>query len=63
MNTTHNTKTKRLIAALGVGDGDDGLMAEFRFFAHAIWLLILCALLWLLTYALTGPLLAYPWSN
>ena len=38
-------------------------MAEFRFFAQAIWLLIFCALLALLTFALTGPLFAYPWSN
>ena len=36
---------------------------QFRFFARAIWLLILCALVWLLTYAVTGPLFAYPWSN
>jgi hypothetical protein len=46
-----------------VGDGNDDLMAEFRrFFAQAIWL-ILCALLCLLMFALTGPLFAYPWSN
>jgi hypothetical protein len=46
-----------------VGDGNDDLMAEFRrFFAQAIWLLILCALLWLLTFAFT-PLWVYPWSN
>jgi hypothetical protein len=36
---------------------------QFRIFARAIWLLILCALVWLLTYAVTGPLFAYPWSN
>ena len=36
---------------------------RFRFFARAIWLLILCALVWLLTAAVTGPLFAYPWSN
>jgi len=36
---------------------------QFRVFARAIWLLILCALVWLLTYAATGPLFAYPWSN
>ena len=36
---------------------------QFRFFARAIWLLILCALVWLLMYATTGPLFAYPWSN
>jgi hypothetical protein len=36
---------------------------EFRFFARAIWLLILCALVWFLTSAVTGPLFAYPWSN
>jgi hypothetical protein len=36
---------------------------QFRFFAQAIWLLILCALVWLLTAAVTGPLFAYPWSN
>jgi hypothetical protein len=29
----------------------------------AIQLLILCALAWLLTYGVTGPLFAYPWSN
>jgi hypothetical protein len=54
---------RAIMGAVDGLDGDDGLMAEFRFFAHAIWLLILCALLWLLTYALTGPLFAYPWSN
>ena len=36
---------------------------QFRYFARAIWLLILCALVLLLTYAGTGPLFAYPWSN
>jgi hypothetical protein len=36
---------------------------QFRFFARTIWLLILCALMALLTSALTGPLFAYPWSN
>ena len=36
---------------------------QFRIFARAIWLLILCALVWLLAYASTGPLFAYPWSN
>ena len=36
---------------------------QFRFFARTIWLLILCALVWLLTSAVTGPLFAYPWSN
>jgi hypothetical protein len=36
---------------------------QLRFFAQAIWLLILCALAWLLTSAVTGPLFAYPWSN
>ncbi len=36
---------------------------QFRYFARAIWLLILCALVWLLTSAVTGPLFAYPWSN
>ncbi len=46
-----------------VGEGDDGLMAEFRFFARAIWLLIFCALMSLLLFAVTGPLFAYPWSN
>jgi hypothetical protein len=46
-----------------VGDGNDDLTAEFRrFFAQAFWLLILCALLWLLTFGLT-PLWVYPWSN
>jgi hypothetical protein len=37
--------------------------SQFRFLARAIWLLILCAALWLLTYAVVGPLFAYPWSN
>ena len=36
---------------------------QFRFFAQAIWLLILCALVWLFASAVTGPLFAYPWSN
>jgi hypothetical protein len=46
-----------------VGDGNKDLMAEFRrFFAGAIWLLILCALLWLFTFKVT-PLWVYPWSN
>ena len=36
---------------------------QFRLLARAIWLLILCALVWLLTSAVTGPLFAYPWSN
>ena len=36
---------------------------QFRFFARAIWLVILCGLVWLLTSAVTGPLFAYPWSN
>jgi hypothetical protein len=36
---------------------------QFRFFARAIWLLILFALVWLFTSAVTGPLFAYPWSN
>ena len=36
---------------------------QIRFFARAIWLLILCALVWLLTSAVTEPLFAYPWSN
>ena len=47
---------------LSVGDGDDGLIGEFSFFARAVWLLILCALAWLLTFLLTGPLWVYPWS-
>lgn len=36
---------------------------RFRFLAQAIWLLILCALVWLLTSTVIGPLFAYPWSN
>jgi hypothetical protein len=36
---------------------------QFRFFAQAIWLVILCALVWLFTSGVTGPLFAYPWSN
>jgi hypothetical protein len=35
---------------------------QFRLFARAIWLLILCALAGLLATAVTGPLFAYPWS-
>lgn len=35
---------------------------QFRFFARAIWLLMLCALVALLASAVTGPLFAYPWS-
>jgi hypothetical protein len=51
---------RAIMGAVDGLDGDDGLMAEFRFFAHAIWLLILCTLLWLLTYALTGHCLRTP---
>lgn len=40
-----------------------GSANQFRFFARAIGLLILCALVWLLASAVTGPLFAYPWSN
>ena len=40
-----------------------GSANQFRFFAQAIWLLILCALVLLLISAITGPLFAYPWSN
>jgi hypothetical protein len=40
-----------------------GSANQLRFFAQAIWLLILCALVWLLASAITGPLFAYPWSN
>lgn len=36
---------------------------QIRFFAQAIWVLILCALVWLLASAVPGPLFAYPWSN
>jgi hypothetical protein len=36
---------------------------QFRLFARAIWLLILCTLMALLASAVTGPLFAYPWSN
>lgn len=36
---------------------------QLRFVARATWLLIVCALAWLLTSAVTGPLFAYPWSN
>ena len=36
---------------------------QFRFVAQAIGLLALCALVWLLTSAVIGPLFAYPWSN
>jgi hypothetical protein len=40
-----------------------GSANQFRVFTRAMWLLILCALVWFLTWALTGPLFAYPWSN
>jgi hypothetical protein len=46
-----------------LGEGADDLMAEFRFFARGIWLLIFCALMSLLLFAVIGPLFAYPWSN
>jgi hypothetical protein len=36
--------------------------SQFRFVAPAIWLLILCAMVWLFTSAV-GPLFSYPWSN
>jgi hypothetical protein len=34
-----------------------------RSIGRLIGLLIFCALAWLLTSAVTGPLFAYPWSN
>jgi hypothetical protein len=37
--------------------------SQLRHVARSIWLLIVCALVWLLIYAATGPLFAYPWSN
>jgi hypothetical protein len=43
--------------------GDDDRISEFSYFARAIWLVVLCVLAWLLTYALTGPLWVYPWSE
>lgn len=36
---------------------------QFRFVAQAIWLVVLCAVVWLLTSTVIGPLFAYPWSN
>ena len=36
---------------------------QFRIVAQTIWLLMLCALVWLLASEITGPLFAYPWSN
>ena len=36
---------------------------QFRLLARAVWLLVLCAVVWILTYEATGPLFAYPWSN
>jgi hypothetical protein len=36
---------------------------QIRFFAQAIWVLILCALVWFLASTVPGPLFAYPWSN
>jgi hypothetical protein len=35
---------------------------QFRLIARAVLLLILCALTWLFTSAVVGPLFAYPWS-
>ena len=35
---------------------------QFRLFARAIWLLILCALVWLFTFKVSA-LWVYPWSN
>ena len=55
----------RLSTVIGyeVGDENDDLMAEVkRFVGGAILLLMLCAMLWLLTFALT-PLWVYPWSD
>ncbi|WP_156772258.1 hypothetical protein [Mycobacterium sp. 1245805.9] len=46
-----------------VGGRNDDLKAAFRLLAHAIWLMIIVAVLSLLASALTGPLFAYPWSN
>ncbi len=40
-----------------------GSANQFRIIARVMALLMLCALAWLLTYAATGPLFAYPWSN
>jgi hypothetical protein len=37
--------------------------SQLRILAQAIWLLILCALAWLLSSTVIGPLFAYPWSN
>ena len=46
-----------------VGDGNDDPKPEFRrFFGGAIWVLLLCALVWLLTFAFP-PLWLYPWSD
>ena len=36
---------------------------QFRLLARAVWLIVLCAVVWILTYEATGPLFAYPWSN
>jgi hypothetical protein len=36
---------------------------RIRLLNVVIQLLILCALAWLLEFAVTGPLFAYPWSN
>jgi hypothetical protein len=36
---------------------------RLRLLARTLWLLVLCAVVWLLTFAVTGPLFAYPWSN
>ena len=36
---------------------------HIRILIQAIWLLILCGLVWFLASAVSGPLFAYPWSN
>ena len=71
--------TRRYMLRVGTGSvlltaGDlDGLSTvirfelasadRFRFLVRMIWLLILCALVGLLTSAISGPLFAYPWST
>jgi hypothetical protein len=39
------------------------LTSRLRYVARAIWFLVLCGLMWLLTNSVIGPLFAYPWSN
>ena len=55
--------TARDLEGLTPSSGTSWFRRTSSVFARAIWLLILCGLVWLLTYAVTGPLFAYPWST